>query len=136
MSAAKTFFDTNVILYLFSADLTKADRAQELVASGGQVSVQVLNELASVMRRKLNFSWREVIDITTQVRIMCPVTPLTVETHVRGLQTAERYGMSVYDGMIVASAVLSGCATLFTEDMQDGQVIDDQVTLRNPFVSR
>ena len=135
MSAARSFFDTSVILYLFSADLTKADRAQELVASGGQISVQVLNELASVMRRKLDFSWREVIDITTQVRTMCPVTPLTVATHVRGLETAERYGMSVNDGMIVASAVLSGCATLFTEDMQDGQVIDDQLTLRNPFVS-
>ena len=133
MSADKTFFDTNVILYLFSADTAKAGRAEELLASGGQISVQVLNELASVARRKLGFSWHEVIDVTTQLQHLCPVVPLTVETHACGLQTAERYGMSVYDGMIVASALLSGCTTLFTEDLQDGQVIDGQLTIRNPF---
>jgi predicted nucleic acid-binding protein len=136
MRAAKAFFDTNVILYLFSADAAKANRAEELVASGGQVSVQVLNELANVAYRKLRFSWREVIDMTTQVQLVCSVAPLTVETHARGLQTAERYGMSLYDAMIVASALLSGCAMLFTEDMQDGQVIDGQLTILNPFVSR
>jgi predicted nucleic acid-binding protein len=136
MRAANAFFDTNIILYLFSADAVKADRAEELMARGGQISVQVLNELASVAHRKLGFSWREVIDMTTQVRLMCPVAALTVETHARGLQTAERYEMSVYDGMIVASALLSGCAILFTEDMQDGQVIDGQLTIHNPFMSR
>ena len=136
MSADRTFFDTNVILYLFSADAAKAGRAEELLASGGQISVQVLNELASVARRKLGFSWHEVIDMTTQLQYVCPVAPLTAETHARGLQTAERYGMSVYDGMIVASALLAGCVTLLTEDMQDGRVIDGQLTLRNPFASR
>jgi predicted nucleic acid-binding protein len=135
MSADDAFFDTNVILYLFSADTAKARRAEELLASGGQISVQVLNELASVARRKLGFSWQEVIDMTTQLRRACSVAPLTVETHARGLQTAERYGMSVYDGMIVASALMAGCVTLLTEDMQDGQVIDGQLTLRNPFAS-
>jgi predicted nucleic acid-binding protein len=136
MRAVNAFLDTNVLLYLFSADEAKASRAEELVADGGQISVQVLNELASVAHRKLGFSWREVIDMTTQVRLLCPVAPLTVETHERGLQIAERYGMSVYDGMIVASALLSGCAKLYTEDMQDGQVVDGQLTLHNPFASR
>ena len=74
--------------------------------------------------------------MTTQMQLLCPVAPLTVETHTHGLQTAERYGMSVCDGMIVASARLSGCAMLFTEDMQDGQVIDGQLTIHNPFMSR
>ncbi|MEO9136828.1 MAG: PIN domain-containing protein [Casimicrobiaceae bacterium] len=135
MSGANAFFDTHVILYLFSADAGKANRAEELVASGGQISVQVLNELANVARRKLGFSWPEVIDITTQVQVMCPVTTFTVETHARGLETARRYGLSVYDAMIVAAALLSGCATLFTENMQDGQIIDCQLAIRNPFRS-
>jgi predicted nucleic acid-binding protein len=136
MRAAEAFFDTNVVLYLLSADSAKAGRAEEVLAKGGQVSVQVLNELASVVYRKLGFAWREVIDITTQVRTMCRVTPLTVETHVRGLLVAERYGMSVFDGMILASALLSGCKVLYTEDMQHGQVIDGQLTLQNPFILR
>jgi predicted nucleic acid-binding protein len=136
MSAADSFFDTNVVLYLFSADATKSDRAEELLASGGKISVQVLNETAAVARRKLGMSWREVREVVTQLRAVCPVTPLTVETHERGLQVAERFGLSVYDGMIVASALLSGCAILYTEDMQDGQVIDEQLAIRNPFAPR
>jgi len=133
MSAADAFFDTNVILYLFSERAAEADRAEELIARGGQISVQVLNELANVTRRKLGFTWREVADVTTQVRAMFLVTPLTVDTHVRGLQVASRYGLSVYDGMIVASALLGNCVTLYSEDLQDGQVIDRQLTVRNPF---
>jgi predicted nucleic acid-binding protein len=136
MSAADSFFDTNVVLYLFSADAVKADRAEELIAGGGQISVQVLNEVAAVARRKLGMSWREVIDITNQVKSVCPVTPLTLATHERGLDVAERLGLSVYDGMIVASALLSNCAILYTEDMQDGQIVDGQLTIRNPFAPR
>jgi predicted nucleic acid-binding protein len=133
MSAADSFFDTNVVLCLLSADAAKADRAEELIADGGRINVQVLNEVAAVARRKLGLSWREVLDVTTQLRAVCAVTPLTVETHQRGLQVAERYGLSIYDAMIVASALLAGCAILCTEDMQDGQVIDGQLMIRNPF---
>jgi predicted nucleic acid-binding protein len=136
MKDADSFFDTNVVLYLFSADATKSDRAEELLASGGKISVQVLNEMAAVARRKLGMSWGEIREVVTQLRTVCPVTPLTVETHERGLQVAERFGLSVYDGMIVASALLSGCAILYTEDMQDGQVIDEQLAIRNPFTPR
>ena len=136
MSGADAFFDTSVVLYLFSADPAKANCAEELLARGGQISVQVLNELANVARRKLGFPWREVIEITSQIEALCSVAPLTVETHAKGLRTAERYGLSVYDGMIVAAALISGCNVLYTEDMQDGQLIDAQLTLRNPFVAR
>lgn len=130
------FFDTNVVLYLLSADGAKADLAEDLIAGGGQVSVQVLNEVANVARRKLGLSWPEVFDVTAQVRAVCAVAPLTLETHLLGLQMAERYGLSVYDGMIVASALMSECTTLYTEDMQDGQVLEDRLTVRNPFASR
>jgi hypothetical protein len=49
------------------------------------------------------------------------------------MRLAERLGLSIYDGTIMASALLSGCATLYPEDLQDGQVIDGQLTIRNPF---
>ncbi len=74
-----------------------------------------------------------VSDITAQLRAVCSVAPLTVETHERGLQLAQRFRLSVYDGMIVASALLAGCATLYSEDLQDGLKIDNRLTLRNPF---
>jgi len=127
------FFDTNVVLYLLSADPAKAERAEELIAEGGLISVQVLNEVTAVTRRKLGMSWREIRDVLAQLRAACAVAPLTVETHERGLLVAERFRLSVYDGMIVAAALLAGCSILYTEARQDGQVIDGQLTLRNPF---
>ncbi|MEN8131119.1 MAG: PIN domain-containing protein [Pseudomonadota bacterium] len=135
MNESKVFFDTNVLLYLLSGDETKADRAEEVIAGGGRISVQVLNELASVTTRKLGMSWLEVHEILSQVRAVCPIEPNTVAIHDRGLLLAERFGFAIYDAMIVASALVAKCAILYSEDMQDGQVIDGQLTIRNPFVA-
>lgn len=60
MSVERSFFDTNILLYLHSADTVKADRAEALVRAGGVVGIQVLNEMTSVLRRKLGYSWTEV----------------------------------------------------------------------------
>lgn len=133
MSGGDPFLDTNIVLYLFSSDAGKADRAEALLEAGGVASVQVLNELASVARRKLGMSWPEVGEILAQIRTICRIEPLTVETHVRGIGLAERYGFSVYDAMIVASALDAECAVLYTEDLHDAQVIDGRLTIRNPF---
>jgi predicted nucleic acid-binding protein len=133
MSEAEVFFDTNVLLYLLSNDAAKADRAEALLAAGGVVSVQVLNEFASVASRKLMMTIPEVREILSTVRSVCVVKSLDVETHDLGLELAERYGFSIYDGLIVAAAVRAGCAILYTEDLQRGQVIEN-LTIRNPFV--
>ena len=81
MSGGEDFFDTNVLLYLLSADTTKADRAEELLAIGGTISVQVLNEFVAVASRKLRMSWIEVREVLAQIRAVCAVEPVTVETH-------------------------------------------------------
>jgi len=133
MSAAEHFFDTNVLLYLLSGDPTKADRAEEALAAGGVLSVQVLNEFASVASRKLKMSIAEIREALAVIRAICKTVPLSAETHDVGLQIAERYGLSVYDAMIVAAALLAGCKTLLSEDMQDGQIIEGRLELRNPF---
>lgn len=133
MNDDKAFFDTNVLLYLLSADEAKADRAEEVIATGGIISVQVLNEFASVATRKLAMTWGEIREILSQVRAVCPVEPNTIEIHDQGLLIAERYGFAVYDAMIVASALSAKCATLYSEDLQDGQVIESRLTVSNPF---
>ena len=133
MSGADAFFDTNVVLYLVSEDAAKADRAEELLAAGGVISVQVLNEFAAVASRKLRMSWSEIRDALSSVRAVCAVHPISAETHERALQIAERYGLSIYDALIVAAALLADCRTLYTEDMQDGQLIERQLKVRNPF---
>jgi len=128
-----SFFDTNVLVYLASADAGKADRAEQVIAAGGTISVQVLNELANVARRKMRLSWPETRSLLATIRGLLSVEAVTVETHEVGVALAERYGFSVYDGMVAASAVLSGCETLWSEIMQHGMVVDDRLRIRNPF---
>jgi predicted nucleic acid-binding protein len=133
MPVADAFFDTNVVLYLFSGDAGKAQVAEDLLAGGGHVSVQVLNELASVARRKLGFDWAEVADVTATLRSVCSVAPLTVATHEMGLGLARRYGLAVFDAMIAAAALDCGCGTLYTEDLQNGLRLGATLVVRNPF---
>lgn len=135
MNGGEDFFDTNVVLYLLSADTAKADRAEDLVALGGTISVQVLNEFVAVASRKLHMPLIEVREVLAEIRAVCAVVPMTVETHDRALQIADRYGLSIYDALIAAAALLAGCRTLHSEDMQDGQVIEGQLTIRNPFAA-
>ncbi len=131
-AVADTFVDTNVLIYLFSSDPRKADRAEAVLASGGTVSVQVLNELTHVARRKLGMGWVEVEEVLATIRQLLVVVPLTVEVHDLGLAIAERYRYGLYDSMIVAAALLSDCRLLYSEDMQHGQCIEG-LTIRNPF---
>jgi predicted nucleic acid-binding protein len=126
------FLDTNVLIYQFSADPMKAERAEALLRAGGTISVQVLNELGNVARRKMALGWDEVRLLLDTVRALLDVIPLDVELHTEGMRLCERYGFSVYDGMIVAAALRSGCETLWTEDMQHGLRIGG-LMLRNPF---
>ena len=118
------FIDTNVLVYLASADPDKAARAEEIVAGGGTISVQVLNELANVARRKMLLSWDETNELLATLRRLVAVVPVTLETHERGLHMAERFRISVYDAMIVAAAAIAGSDVLWTEDLQDGAVLD------------
>lgn len=134
MSEASVFFDTNVLLYEFSDDGAKAAASENVIRDGGVISVQVLNEFANAGRRKLGLSWTVVRDILGEYRTNLTIVPVTLETHGRGLDLAERFQLNAYDGMIVAAALLAGCTTLYSEDMHDGLVID-RLTIRNPYAA-
>jgi predicted nucleic acid-binding protein len=134
MSAVDSFFDTSVLLYLLSEDSSKADRAEELLAEHGKISVQVLNEFAVVALRKLKMPLRDVREILDTIRAVCSVESITLATHDRGLAINERYGFSMYDSMLVASALIGGVQVLYSEDLQHGQVIDGALRIVNPFL--
>jgi predicted nucleic acid-binding protein len=133
MSGADPFFDTSVLLYLLSDNTAKADRIEALLSARGVVSVQVLNEFAVVALRKLKMPLNEVREILDTIRAVCAVEPLTFETHDRGLAVFERYRFSLYDSMLVAAALIAGANIVYSEDLQHGQVIDDQLRVTNPF---
>jgi predicted nucleic acid-binding protein len=109
-------------------------KAEALVANGGIISVQVLNELASVSRRKLGMSWEEIGDALAAIGVLCPSPmPLTIDTHDAAVRIAEKYGFQFYDALIAAAALEADCTTLYSEDFQDGYVIEGRLTVRNPF---
>lgn len=127
------FLDTNVLLYLFSAEPEKADRAEELTAAGAVVSVQVLNEFVAVARRKLAMPWSEIAECVRTIEDVCVIEPLTVAVHDDAHRLAEQYALAWYDALIVSAALAAGCKTLFSEDMHDGLRIENSLTVRNPF---
>jgi predicted nucleic acid-binding protein len=128
-----SFFDTNVLVYIASSDPMKADRAEAAIAGGGAISVQVLNELANVARRKMRISWADTHAFLIMLRGLLTIHPLTLDTHQTGLELAERYGFSTYDAMIAASALHAGCDTLWSEDMRHGMALDEGLRIVNPF---
>ncbi|HWA89202.1 MAG TPA: PIN domain-containing protein [Rhizomicrobium sp.] len=130
--SADIFFDSNIFLYVSSADREKSELADRLVRNGGNVSTQVLNEFANVARLKFGLSYAEIRRKLYDIRQICTVHSLDLETHELGLNIAERYQFKLYGSMIVASALRAGCRTLYTEDLQHGQTIDG-LALRNPF---
>lgn len=133
MAGAEAFADTNVLLYLLSADAAKADRAEAILRARPVISVQVLNELVNVARRKLALEWTEVDDLCTPVQAACSVEPLTLETHELARDLARRHSLSFYDAAIVAAALLADCKTLYSEDMQHQQLFEGKLRIVNPF---
>jgi predicted nucleic acid-binding protein len=131
---AKPFLDTNVIVYAFSSDDPRAAKAEALLEDGGVISVQVLNEFVNVLRRKQGRGWDEVQDALGVLKVLLdPPQPLPLELHEAAVEIARDCGFSIYDGLIIAAALRSGCSILYSEDFQHGQGIG-QLTIRNPFI--
>ena len=130
----KAFFDTNVLIYAAVKDDPRSERAEQLLVVEGVISVQVLNEFVSVARRKYQMPWNGVRAALQWIRFLCPdVVPIEIETHEAALSIAEQYGYRIYDSLIIASALEAKCGALYSEDLQDGQIIGKELTIRNPF---
>jgi predicted nucleic acid-binding protein len=127
------FVDSNVLIYAFTTD-RRATAALAVLQRRPIISVQGLNEFVHVARRKLGMSWDEVRDAVAALRTLCPTAlALDVDTHSEALHIAERYGYSMFDALVVASALRASCDTLWSEDMQHGIVIERRLRIVNPF---
>lgn len=129
----RSFLDTNVLVYAFTQD-QRAEIAEQLLGRGCDISVQVLNEFANVARRRLGFDWDQLREALVAIRSLArAVHPIDVETHAEAMVLAERHGFSIYDALIIASALRAGCELLHSEDMQHGLVVRGQLRIDNPF---
>ena len=95
------FFDTNVLIYAIGEHDPRSARAEALLAKGGTISIQCLNEFVSVARRKLGMQWREIVEALDAILILCPSPiPITLEIHQSALRIAEKYGYGIYDSLV------------------------------------
>lgn len=130
---ARPFLDTNILVYAFAENDARNEAAVLLLQEGGVISVQVLNEFVNVSRKKLKRPWDEIESELAVIRaLLAPPLGLTMRHHEMAVSIAKRFGFGLYDSLIVASAALANCSVLYTEDLQDGQIIEG-VTIRNPF---
>lgn len=128
------FLDTNILIYALGEAGPKSDLALAAIEAGGVVSVQVLNEMAHVLRRKRGADWGAVADILDLTRRLLTVVPLSVEAQAAAIDVARATGYSVWDSAIIAAAEEAGCRTLLSEDMSDGHRLRG-LTIRNPFAT-
>lgn len=128
------FLDTNILVYSFE-NTPRGDCARDLMAAGGVIGVQSLNELALTLRRKYRRSFHEVQHDLSEIALLFEdPLPLTMAIHRDGMRIAERYQLQIYDSMLLAAAMSAGCSLFYSEDLADGLVIDERLIIRNPFV--
>ena len=142
MSAA-SFFDSNVLIYLFDQDAPRKRAVAEglcaRAAEEGDVAIshQVVQETLHVVTRKVKppLTAEEAGQFLASVLVpMWRVMPSTA-LYRHALKLQEQHGFSFYDSLIVAAALEAGCKRLLTEDMQHGQRIEKKLTIVNPFLA-
>lgn len=129
------FIDTNVLVYCYTNDeLAKRQQALKVANNDNAfISTQVLTELANTFYRKFNISWQMIEAVLNEINSGFNVFVNNQRTINQALRIAEKYKYSLYDSLIISSALSCNCKTLYSEDMHDGQVIEDKLIIRNPF---
>ena len=135
MSDKKIFIDTNILVYLVKDTSGKAETIASIIADNSNIyiSTQVVNEFCNVAIKKLGFSYKDIlfsIDKFSENFIISGVEILTIKD---AIKVKEKYAYSYYDSVIIASALQNNCNILYTEDMQHTQIIEDSLTIINPF---
>lgn len=130
-----SFIDTNILIYSHSdIDQKKQDVARSIINGDNvYISTQVLNEFISAFYRKFKTDWDTVIQITNEAKENLLVHTNDTSTIDMACQIAKKYQYSYYDSQIIAAALQCGCKTLYSEDMQAEQVIENSLTIVNPF---
>lgn len=131
--ADKRFFDTNILVYAFAAADPRSEQAETLIAGGGVIGVQVLNEFTNVTRRKLRWDWKQIEAAFAVIEeLLGAARPLTTALHAQAVVIARDFQLSFYDALIVAAAIDAGCELIYSEDLQDGQKFGSLI-VKNPF---
>ena len=129
------FADTNVVVYAFAKDDAKIAVAEGILEKQPTISVQVISEFLNVCRIKLGMDMPTRHKLARELIAGCSVVALEPRVVEKAMEVETQAQISYWDALIVAAALLSGCDTLYTEDLQHGRTFDGQLTVVNPFVA-
>ena len=137
MKDNKSFVDTNILIYCYSeSELDKKEIALSAVSTPNAiVSTQVLQEISNVLNKKFKLNWFDIERTIDEIINNLIVHINQTKTVQEACKIAYRYHYSFYDSLIIASAIESGCKTLYSEDLQHNQIIEKTMRIVNPFVS-
>ena len=129
------FLDSNILIYVYSnTELGKQEISRDIIiGSNSFISTQVLQEICNVVTRKFKFSYAEAIGVINE---SCQNNILHINTRttvIKACEIAERYQFSFYDSLIISAAIECNCNKLYSEDLQDGQIINEKLSIKNPF---
>jgi len=138
MTAERTFVDTNIWFYAFVCGESEDDQrknkiAQHLIKSRRELSIQVVNELSVNLIRKAKYNEPDLQKLIESFFHHHRVHALTRQTLICASTIRSRYAISFWDSLIASTALENSCSTLYSEDMQNGLVIDYSLTVINPF---
>lgn len=133
----KVFLDTNIVIYSYSEDEPKKEEiANDILEEYSNqiiISNQVINELSNTLFRKFKLDADDVRAVVLELNDNFPIVNFNLETQLKGIEIKEKYKLQFYDSMILATALENGCNIVYSEDMQHGQIIENSLTIINPF---
>ena len=128
------FADTNIVVYAVGQDSDKRTKARQILVDGVTVSAQVINETVNVLTRKQGVNLVVAHEVAESLLDLCKVVSVDESTIREAIRLTRRYKLSHWDSLIVAAALMAGCEKLYSQDMQHGQVFDEQLKVVNPFL--
>ena len=131
----RVFIDTNIIIYAYSDTEPEKKEITLTILEDHNViiSIQVINECIWTMNRKYGVDLGQIQALLDRFWKKFEVVLLDKPDIEKALNIAMQYKFSYWDSLIIASALKNNCGILYTEDMQDGQVIEEGLTIKNPF---
>ena len=134
----KIFLDSNIVLYSYSkTELDKNKIANNLIFSLDEIliSTQVINEVTNILYKKFKLDVKSIENVILEIDNNFKIVNFSLTTQIKAIKIKDKYRLQYYDSLILATALENGCTILYSEDMQHEQIIENQITIINPFES-
>ena len=133
----KIFIDTNIIIYCYSnSEMEKRIICQKLFETYSELNIskQVINEMTNILFKKFKLSSFDIKNTVEQISNIAFTCDFNFDTQIKAIELKDKYNLQYYDALIIATALENHCNIIFSEDMQHNQIIENQLTIINPFI--